>query len=62
MREGGSVEQLRQQAPEDKERLIEVLLAQSDGLDAEDLKVLIELARRLAEKRAQTARQIFTRR
>jgi len=51
-REAGAAEQLRPQELEDpKEQLIEALIAQSDRLDAEDLKVLVELARRLAEKR-----------
>ncbi len=41
-----------QQEPESsKEQLLETLITQSDRLDAEDLKVLVELARRLAEKR-----------
>ncbi len=52
-REAGLAEQLPRQEREDpKERLIEALIAQSGRLDAEDLKVLVELARRLAEKRA----------
>jgi len=41
----------RQEPESSKEQLLETLVTESDRLDTEDLKVLVELARRLAAKR-----------